>query len=59
MRKGNSHALLPMEGFWAMPYAHHHDQSERGETVYVIPSGTIEAYQRYLQLQPKDRTQDR
>ncbi len=27
-------------------------KSERGESVYVIPPGTVEAYQRYLQLQP-------
>jgi len=27
-------------------------KSERGEIVYVIPPGTIEAYEKYLQLQP-------
>jgi len=27
-------------------------KSERGEIVYVVPPGTVEAYQKYLQLQP-------
>jgi tetratricopeptide (TPR) repeat protein len=27
-------------------------KSEHGKTIYVIPPGTIEAYQKYLQLQP-------
>jgi len=27
-------------------------KSEEGKTVYVVPSGTIEAYEKYLQLQP-------
>src|SRR5215470_683691 len=27
-------------------------KSEHGQTVYIIPSGTVEAYQRYMELQP-------
>ena len=27
-------------------------KSEHGQTAYIIPSGTVEAYQRYLELQP-------
>ena len=27
-------------------------KSERGETVYVVPQGTVDAYQKYVQLQP-------